>query len=341
MLDKGHSVVRHFEKSKYYEALHRNNALDAIGANDEATALEDGSWSDVPEVEDAPPEADSEHGGSTPGKDLEVEDAPPEADSDHGGSTPGKDLVPLSPPPESPPLPRDESSNEHEEVEPDQELFIIRHTAGLLNLDMGIGKTMHYGCCALTMKSMLAGYQWQASCPWHRRTESTGCKSHWSLPFDASPEDHANSVRKLMWWLLAAGAYTRQRHHRLLRPSLDGVPADAVLEARTPHEKPAVPPQTDVALDAAQGCGGRGARGGRGAVGRGGGRGRGVGGRSTARSTVGPGSSSNGPDSSDSEQMRAHGLEPKAKSANPPTPTSSRNSDSDSNDSNESNSDAS
>ena len=335
LIERGHKVVKHFQKAIYYDSLNRD-PRDDIMMHDGALEDDAPGGPAIAASEDAP--ADAPLGGDiTPGA---------EHDANLGGDiTPGAeyDANPLSPPPAPPPPSppgapmgdRPADMDDEEGVEKDPETMLIEHMAGLFKLGMGARKTMRFGAHTLTLKSRPGARQWQASCPWHRKSKVTGCKSHWSVAFDASPEEHSNAIRKLMWWCINAQAYTRQRHHQLFRPDIAEGPADAVLEAREPDARPPGAPPTDQDLDAAEdvvaeppassaGRSGRGHGGGRRGRGRGRGPGR-HGARGGGRGAVeaadvadssdaaesGDSGSVAGPGSSDSEQTRAFGLEPK------------------------------
>ncbi len=95
---------------------------------------------------------------------------------------------------------------------------------------------------------LFGGYQ--ASCPFHRKNISTGCKRFLRCP-SGDAHDRRIVLRQLMWWCSQAQDFDRQRKHLVQTLPLDEVPSYAHLSALKVTERP--PPgsiKTDVELDA-------------------------------------------------------------------------------------------
>ena len=92
----------------------------------------------------------------------------------------------------------------------------------------------------------------QATCVYHKKSESTGCKRFLSLE-SATEEAKDKSLRRLAWWCTMAPDFDRQRKHLVAPLPFESCPPWSYLNAKV-----AVMPapdagavQTDVQLDAA------------------------------------------------------------------------------------------
>ena len=90
---------------------------------------------------------------------------------------------------------------------------------------------------------------WQATCPYHRKSQVTACRKA-CMAATTSQEASHRVLRQLKFWCLQAPTFDRQRAHILLDPRLEIIlPPDEVLDAQVPT----VVPQgvlTDEQLDA-------------------------------------------------------------------------------------------
>lgn len=120
-----------------------------------------------------------------------------------------------------------------------------------------LGKPAAWGPFKLTVKqpSSAAGRAFggiEASCPFHRKNEKTGCKKYLQLRSD-QPDEFSKCLRSLKMWCNSAASYERQRDHLAHHISIDAAPPDAILEAGLIEDGPSERPTPDNVLDAAAG----------------------------------------------------------------------------------------
>ena len=79
---------------------------------------------------------------------------------------------------------------------------------------------------------------WQATCPYHRKSQVTACRKA-CMAIDTSQEASHRVLRQLKFWCLQAPIFDRQRAHMLLDPRLEtALPPDEVLDAQVPTVAP-------------------------------------------------------------------------------------------------------
>ena len=79
---------------------------------------------------------------------------------------------------------------------------------------------------------------WQATCPYHRKSQVTACRKA-CMAIDTSQEASHRVLRQLKFWCLQAPTFDRQRAHMLLDPRLEtALPPDEVLDAQVPTVAP-------------------------------------------------------------------------------------------------------
>ena len=94
---------------------------------------------------------------------------------------------------------------------------------------------------------------WEATCPFHRRNEKTGCK-HAKVVNPLTEDQSALVILQLKHWCNAALSFSRQREHLAFSFSADTVPPEALVEAACiPKSRVVSDVKTDVELDGAAG----------------------------------------------------------------------------------------
>ncbi len=78
---------------------------------------------------------------------------------------------------------------------------------------------------------------YQASCPFHRKNDTTGCKRYLKLPSN-DPAARQLVLRQLMWWCSQAKNFSRQRFHLIQGLPTDQVPSWAHLRALREDVRP-------------------------------------------------------------------------------------------------------
>jgi len=94
---------------------------------------------------------------------------------------------------------------------------------------------------------------WEARCPFHRRSEKTGCKKFISVK-GPKVDDKNNSLKALMMWCMAARSYDRQWKHVAFNPgaTADLPPIDVlVVNPIFSETRPETVAATDIDLDRA------------------------------------------------------------------------------------------
>ena len=89
-----------------------------------------------------------------------------------------------------------------------------------------------FGCFSFTYKER--GNSYQASCPWHRLSEDTGCKKTMACgrgPIGQTEEAHRQIIHVLKFWCINALCFDRQCLHRPWTPTADETPPPAIVEA--------------------------------------------------------------------------------------------------------------
>ena len=96
----------------------------------------------------------------------------------------------------------------------------------------------------------------QASCPFHRLSSGTGCKTTVQI-LGVLPKDVDECLLKLVCWCFRYRHFTRQRTHRRDDFVAADVPSLRRLQELCPHDKPdKKTSKTDAELDAADAAGG-------------------------------------------------------------------------------------
>ena len=104
----------------------------------------------------------------------------------------------------------------------------------------------------VTAASGQEAYRWQASCPWHRLNERSGCRVEEAIvPRSGEHWEAASNraLRLLRHWCNQCFLADRQRDHVAWRPVEDEVPPDDVIEAQRVDTMPGGAVRTDVELD--------------------------------------------------------------------------------------------
>ena len=169
-----------------------------------------------------------------------------------------KDSFPYSPdedPPAAPATP--EFALTMEEAEAAAEAPVPDESASE-EIVLEIGKPAAYGPFKLTAKqpSAKAGRTFggiEASCPFHRKNKSTGCKKYLQLR-SGDPDELSKCLRSLKMWCNSARLYDRQRDHLSHHITIDTAPADEVVSAGKITDGPAEKPKADDELDAVVGA---------------------------------------------------------------------------------------
>jgi len=102
-----------------------------------------------------------------------------------------------------------------------------------------------------TLKLSEGRFSWQCTCPFHRKTNKTGCRKTMNLKVGVSSFD-AESDRVLcilQHWANQAHKYSRQRHHVAWTPDESSLPPMEVLAAQSNIHGPAERLATDGELD--------------------------------------------------------------------------------------------
>ena len=93
-------------------------------------------------------------------------------------------------------------------------------------------------------------YGWQCACPFHRRSETSGCKKRLQIPEGENfPALGHATLCTLKHWANQAEEYSRQRLHLRCPAVVGDHPPLAMLNAQRLNEKPAAPPFSDEYLD--------------------------------------------------------------------------------------------
>ena len=120
-------------------------------------------------------------------------------------------------------------------------------------------ETFRWGAFRFTPKGSpnTEGFGWEASCPFHRKNDSTGCKKSLSVAVAGSSD---RAIHALKYWCTAALDVDRQWKHLNAVDIHGELPGEALIEAKIIHAdaKPSVHVVPDSQLDAGQNRRGRG-----------------------------------------------------------------------------------
>jgi hypothetical protein len=93
---------------------------------------------------------------------------------------------------------------------------------------------------------------WQASCPYHRKNQTTGCKKYISIR-GPSPSDSDAAMRAMALWCTMASNFEKQWQHLAFTPAIGDAPGWPALDATVVAMK--APPDKPVADNAEPGPG--------------------------------------------------------------------------------------
>lgn len=108
-----------------------------------------------------------------------------------------------------------------------------------------------FGVFLLTRKEDRAGNGWgglQATCPFHRKNASSGCRKFVSFP-STNVEECTAVLRQLFTWCCRAPRHNRQRDHLWDMPLIEDTPSPEVLRSLAITDGPTEPAKTDDQLD--------------------------------------------------------------------------------------------
>jgi len=92
---------------------------------------------------------------------------------------------------------------------------------------------------------------WEATCPYHRRNDLTGCKKYIAVPSAADGARDA-ALRAVIFWCSRAASFDRQWKHLGFHPTVSDAPPWPVLESLPERRLPRpAAPKTDAELDGA------------------------------------------------------------------------------------------
>eukprot|EP00435_Cladocopium_sp_Y103_P050317 s774_g15.t1 len=111
-------------------------------------------------------------------------------------------------------------------------------------------KAFKYGAFHFTKKiAKNNSVSWEASCPFHRKNQSTGCK-HSKVVKPVTESQSAAVILELKHWCNMALTFTRQRDHLAFSATGDAIPPEALVNASCiPRSKVDGSVKTDVDLD--------------------------------------------------------------------------------------------
>ena len=108
-----------------------------------------------------------------------------------------------------------------------------------------------WGCFRFTPKHSAQSVQWEASCPFHRKNEKTGCKKLVSASRAGGSE---GAIHRLKFWCIQASQHDRQRAHMFNVDMACALPTLAELDVAVQSlVAPSAPPPTDDDLDSRDG----------------------------------------------------------------------------------------
>ena len=149
----------------------------------------------------------------------------------------GDPLPPVQPPRVDPPRPPSPQPAEEDDV---------------ASVDSEITKPSRWGVFRITPKQPGKGRPhggYEASCPFHKKSASTGCKKYLQLR-DGSAAEKAKALLALKGWCNTARDYDRQWKHLAHFTSIDAAPSQDVVDAGIIREGPTEKPPADDELDA-------------------------------------------------------------------------------------------
>eukprot|EP00971_Amphidinium_carterae_P348204 6490377-Amphidinium_carterae.1 len=263
--------------------------IDDEGVEEHAAPAEhDDTENSADDVElcDVLPDADFQPHDSEPNTDFQPHDSEPKADLQPHDSEPKADLQPEDPEPSADLQPLDVELKGPQDPEPAQvhlgEQQAVEDCSPSYNscrvaftekvwstckagpalpeggpgpLAVGLVETVaKWGAFRFTPKQRSDTRPYggiEATCPFHKKSEATGCKKYMALR-DGTAATRVATIKCLQAWCAAAPLYDRQRQHlhHFLHP-VSAPPDQAVLDAGYIADRPAVPVLTDLELDAA------------------------------------------------------------------------------------------